>query len=300
MKKAYWVLAVIVTVFIGDRLGGWALGKIVEGSQFRYSRLYRGEADCDLLFAGNSRGLIFYQPYIEEKTGVSTCNLSYNGMPVDLAAALLKDHLDRHRPPKILMLDVTLLDKRMDNRLVTGFNCYAPFSDRISKLLRDSFPNDYFGSKVSWLYRYNSEVFQRAFYYLKKSDEDWLLDRVISPAMQLDVAKQKAFDYDFTPDMLKNLADLVEYAKGKGIRVELVINPYYPPFSKKIGNLAALKTAVEEATGLPVHDYSNAISGVNGFGDYQHLNKVGAKQYLDTLMVDGMLELGEDLSGIGK
>ncbi len=296
MKNIIWVIAVLVFAFFGDRLGGWVLGNVVEDSQFRYSRLYRNDAACDLLFAGNSRGLIFYQPYIEEKTGVSTFNLSYNGMPMDLAAALIKDHLDRHEPPKVLVLDVTLLDQRMDRRLLTGFNCYTPYSERLSDLMRDSFPNDFYAGRVTHLYRYNSEVFQRAFYYLKKSDEDWLLDRVISPSLREDVEKQGVFDYDFTPEMLESLAGVVDYARDKGVRVELVVNPYFPPFAQKIGNLPALKMAIEKSTGLPVHDYSSSISGVDGFGDYQHLNKTGAKEYLDRLMKDGILELPEDLS----
>lgn len=290
MKKTYWVIATLALALAGDRIGGWLLGKVAHDSQFRYSRLYRGDAECDLLFVGNSRGLVFYQPYIEEKTGLTTCNLSYNGMPVELANILVKDYLDRHSPPKILVLDVTLLDKRMDQKLVTGFNSYTPRSERLSDFMRDSFPNDYYAGKVANLYRYNSEVFQRAFFYWKKSDEDWLLDRVISPTMQKDAEKLPTFNYDFTPDMLKNLADLVAYAKGKGVRVELVVNPYFPPFAAKIGNLAAMKTEVEKATGLPVRDYSNTVAGVAGFGDYQHLNKNGAKEYLDKLMQDGFLK----------
>jgi len=297
MKKFIWVLGVFALAFLGDRLGGVMLGKVLKDSQFRYSRLYGSRAGCDLLFAGNSRGLIFYQPYIEEKTGLSTLNLSYNGMPMELAAALLKDHLDRYAPPKTLVLDVTLLDKRMDRRLTTGFNCYTPHSERLAGLLRDSFPNDFYAGKVSHLYRYNSEVFQRALFYWKKSDEDWLLDRVISPTLQADVEKQGNFNFDFTPAMLKSLADVVFYAKEKGVRVELVVNPYFPPFAEKIGNLPTLMTAVEEATGLPVRDYSNSVNGVEGFGDYQHLNKNGAREYLDQLMTDGILKQKDDLSG---
>ena len=300
MNKFFWIIAVIVLAFAGDRLGGWLLGNIVQQSQFRYSRLYRNDAQCDLLFAGNSRGLIFYQPYIEEKTGHSTCNLSYNALPMDLANVLVKDHLDRHVAPKVLVLDVTMLDTRMDPKLVTNFNCYTPYSERLSNLMRDSFPNDFYGGKVTHLYRYNSEVFQRAFYYWKKSDEDWLLDRVISPSLQQDVEKQGVFDYTYTPEMLKSLADLVNYAHAKGVRVELVVNPYFPPFAEKIGNLQTLKADIEKATSLPVHDYSNSISGVDGFGDYQHLNKTGAKQFLDKLMADGILELKGELSSLGK
>ncbi len=298
MKNILWVIGVILLAFLGDRAAGFVLGKITQDSQFRYSRLYRGGENCDMLFAGNSRGLIFYQPYIEEKTGRTTCNLSYNGMPMDLAAVLIKDFLDRNSLPSTLVLDVTLLDKRMDKRLVTGFNCYVPYSDRLSALMRDSFPNDFYGGKVAHLYRYNSEVFQRVFYYLKKSDKDWLLDRVISPTLQKDVEKQGEFDYDFTPSMVESLSDVVRYAKQKGVRVELVVNPYYPPFAEKIGNLEALKTAVEQATGLVVHDYSNSISGVEGFGDYQHLNKSGAREYIDKLMQDGILGLPEEMGNI--
>ncbi len=285
----------LVLAFAGDRIGGLLLGKVLKESQFRYSRLYRSDAACELLFVGNSRGLIFYQPYIEEKTGRSTLNLSYNGMPMELAAVLIKDHLDRHAPPKTLVLDVTLLDKRMDARLTSGFNCYTPYSVRLSTLLRDSFPQDFYAGKTAHLYRYNSEVYQRALYYWKKSDEDWLLDRVISPTLQNDVTKHGTFLFDYTPAMLADLADAVRYAQAKGVRVELVVNPYYPPFAEKIANMPDLKAAIEQATGLPVRDYSSAISGLSGFGDYQHLNKNGAKEYLDKLMKDGVLGLHEEL-----
>ncbi|MEK7256268.1 MAG: hypothetical protein AAB316_16060 [Bacteroidota bacterium] len=297
MKKALWLIAVLALAFAGDRLGGWLLGKIARESQFRYSRLYRDDADCDILFVGNSRGLIFYQPYVEEKTGLSTANLSYNGMPMTLAATLIKDHLDRHDRPMLLVMDISLLDKRMDAKLTASFNTYSPYSERISRMLRDSFPNDFYVGKVSHLYRYNSEVFHRALFYWKKSDKNWLLDRVISPTMQQEVASQKPFAFDFTPEMLASLADAVSYAKQKGVKVELVVNPYYPPFFEKIANLDALISEIEKATGLKVHNYANSIADVNGFGDYQHLNKHGSMIYLDKLMADGVLD---DTSGLSS
>ena len=36
--------------------------------------------------------------------------------------------------------------------------------------------------------------------------------------------------------MLTYLNDVVKYAQAKNIKVELVINPYYPPFAEKIFN----------------------------------------------------------------
>ena len=289
-KNIIWVIAVITLAFIGDRIGGFILNKITSVSYFRYSRLYSGQAGCDALLIGNSRGLIFYQPYIEEKTGLTTTNLSYNGMPVELAAPLIKDHIDKNGAPKILILDISLLDKRMDARLSTGFNFYTPYSERLTELLRDSFPNDLYAGKVTNLYRYNSEVFQRALYYLKKSDKDWLLDRVISPTLQEEVEKVDSFNYDFNEKMLTDLKDVVKYAQQKNIKIELVINPYYPPFAEHIYNKRELINAVESATGLKVRDYANSIQDTEGFGDYQHLNKNGARAFIDILIKDGVLQ----------
>ena len=65
MKKPLWFIALFALVFAGDRLGGRLLQKQVDSSLFRYSRLYRGDAAADILLVGNSRGLTFYQPYIE-------------------------------------------------------------------------------------------------------------------------------------------------------------------------------------------------------------------------------------------
>ena len=46
--------------------------------------MYRGDAPSDVLLIGNSRGLIFYQPYLEKRLGIKTFNLSYNGLPANL------------------------------------------------------------------------------------------------------------------------------------------------------------------------------------------------------------------------
>ena len=85
MKHIYWILGLMALFFIGDRIGGYVLEQIVLKSKFRYSRLYKGQAKADILLVGNSRGLSFYQPYMEEMTGKSTFNVSYSAMPMTLA-----------------------------------------------------------------------------------------------------------------------------------------------------------------------------------------------------------------------
>lgn len=291
MKKAYWIFATLAVALLLDRAGGLFLDKITRESQFRYSRLYNGNENADVLFVGNSRGLSFYQPYAEEKTGLSTFNLSYNGMPTSLVVPLVQDYLDRHQPPKVLVLDISILDSlRMDNKLAYQFNHYTPYSERLSDLLRNEFRNDYYVGKLSHLYRYNSEVFQRTFYYWKKSDKDWLLDRVISPQMVNDVDKQKTLRFHYDQKMLGQLAEMVKYAQQKGTRVELVVNPYFPGFIPKIGNLDSLMTDIKISTGISVKNFENAVSATAAFGDYQHVNKEGARLYLDKLVEAGVLD----------
>jgi len=291
MKKSLWIFGTIALAFLIDRAGGWFLSKITQESQFRYSRLYSGHDPADILFVGNSRGLSFYQPYAEEKTGLSTCNLSYNGMPVSLAAPLVMDYLDRHHPPKVLVMDISLMDSvRMDNKLAYQFNHYSPNSQRLSDLLKRNFTNDFYAGKISHLYRCNSEVFQRTFYYWKKSDKDWLLDRVISPSMMSSVGEQKTLRFSYDKKMLDQVSTMVNYAKEKGVRVELVVNPYYPAFVPKIGNLDSLMNDLNAATGLTVKNFGNVVTQAEAFGDYQHVNKVGAKLYLDKLIQAGVLE----------
>ena len=153
-----------------------------------------------------------------------------------------------------------------------------------------------YGAKVSHLFRYNSEIFQRAMFYTNKTDKDWLLDRVINDNM-IEAAKDlEDYTINLEPDtsdpdyLTKNLNEIVTNAKKKGTEVHLVINPYYPPFANKITNLESFIARIESATGLKVKDYSKAIQDVKAFGDYQHLNKYGAELYLNKLKADNILK----------
>ena len=284
-------LLLLIIVFAGDRLGGFALQKQTYSSRFRYSRLYGGRAAADILLVGNSRGLTFYQPYIEEITGKTSFNLSYNGMPADLAKVLTEDYLDRYRAPQKMVVDITTCD-RANDELIAAFLPYSGRSYRLDTLIHNKLPKAWWGGKVSCLFRFNNEIFQRALYYRHKPDTDWLLDRVIpadlAAAMQqhgYDVFDKHKHDY-----LIGQLRELVDFARRKNVPVELVIGPYFPGFAANVKNLDVLKKAVEQETGLTVRDYRNALSDPACFGDFMHPNKKGAVAYIDLLKRDGVLE----------
>lgn len=293
-KQILWIIAFLLLAFIGDRAIGFFFKKTTEKSQLRYSRLYNSPENADILFVGNSRGLTFYQPEVENLTQLKTMNLSYNGMPADLAKCLVMDYLDRHQAPKTMIVDVTMCDRRND-LLKAGFNLYTPFSPRLDTLLRGIHEPDswagrkvVYGGNLSWLYRHNSEIFQRAFYYRNKSDKDWLIDRVIGEAATTDTSF-KSYQVRMFPDMVEHLKEMVQYAQSKGVDVKLVINPYFPPFAETIRDsfLSPLKTAVEAQTGLTVADYSTLLTERDEVGDYQHANKKGSIRYMQVLAQNG-------------
>jgi len=288
-QRFFWLVSFVLLVFIGDRLGGFLLQQVTASSQFRYSRLYQGKAQADILLLGNSRGLGLYQPYVEEFTGKTTFNLSYNGLPADAARVLVQDYLERYQPPELLLIDITLCDRR-NPQLLAGFNLYVPYSKRIADVLAEQVPKSYHGGNVSHLYRYNSEIFQRTLFHFSKTDEEWLIDRTITPELADSVQNQAVYDIELHPYLLKNLAELVQIAQESDVQVALVISPYFLPYAERMQSLLPLKKAVEELTELPVHDYSQALPKTDYFGDYQHVNKKGSRAYLQLLVKDGILK----------
>ncbi len=290
MKHLLWYIAFICLLLVGDRLGGcWAHNRALT-SQFRYARLYSRDAPAEILLLGNSRGLTFYQPYIEEITGKSSCNLSYNGLPMDAAKCLSLDYLDQWNPgefqtPPLLLIDITICDRENDE-LLAGFLTYADRSENLDTLIRHKLPKVWWGGQVSWLFRYNNEIFQRALYHQHKSDKDWLLDREIPKALADEVSRH-TYDLEIHPYLIQQLKETVVAAQAAKWRVELVIGPYFPDFQVK--NLDLLRDAVEKSTGLPVHDYRNALTDPTDFGDFMHPNKKGSMLYIDMLKRDKLL-----------
>lgn len=289
MKKTFWIFATIILFFVGDRLSGLVLKHLTANSQFRYARMYQGKAAADILLVGNSRGLIFYQPYIEEVTGQSTFNLSYNGMPIDLGRVLVEDYFEKYPAPKTMILDVTMCDRDND-QLISGFNLYTPFSENLYQLLLEKDKNAAIAGRLSHLYLHNSEIFQRGLYYYNKSDEDWLLDRVINDHMVKTVSGQEVDSIKWHSGILDDLKTIVNLAKSKGTQVHLVVNPYYPAYADKIPNLSEFHKTMENHTGIKIHNYAKSVSDLKGYGDYQHLNKHGARIYIDLLKKDGLLK----------
>jgi hypothetical protein len=287
MRQLLFLLAFLCLFVAGDRLGGYLFQRQTAQSLFRYSRLYEDKTPSEILVLGNSRGLMYYQPHLEQVSGFRSTNLSYNGLSADIAAALCADHLERHPETKLLLLDITMLDRENDE-LLCAFAPYLRYSKRLDSLLHHRQPKVWYGTQISHLFRYNNEVFQRAFYYRNRDDKDWLLDRVITERLAAERDKQ-VFEFKENPYLVEQLKGILAVARQKNVAVRLLIGPYFPGF-KPVG-LDKLRENVENATGMTVHDYRYALTERTDFGDLMHPNKQGSIRYLDRLRDDGLLSI---------
>lgn len=295
MKKFLWVIALITLVFVGDRIGGKILQFITCNSEFRYSRLYNSKAESDILLVGNSRGLVFYQPYIEEVTQAKTFNISYNGMHISLARVLIEDYLERYKAPKLILFEVSMADYS-NEKLIPSFALHAGESKGIDSLIFHYDSTVGWGSRVSHLYRYNSEVFHRSLYYLNKTDKFWLLDRKINENVIDELAEVEQVTFSLKEERQQELKRIVALAKKYDTDIRLVINPYFPPYADKITNMEEWKLQIERLTGQKVYDYTRAIEDVKSFADYTHLNKYGSKMYIEQLKRDRIFEVEGEIA----
>lgn len=290
ISKLWWLPTFLLILVLGDRAGAVLCSKLFESSQFRFSRLYSGQADADILLVGNSRGLTFHQPEIEALTGESTFNLSYNALPADLAEVLLADYLDRHQAPRLLILEASFTDRENDP-LWRQFGMLSSRSKRYQKGLKARAPIHASACRLSQLFRYNSEIFHRSLYYLKLSDNTWLQSRMMTDDVADAAETITPLRLPVREAQLEALSRLVQLAEAQGIRVELVMAPYFPPFADRLEGYEAWAEALQAAVDVPLRDYRYAIASQDAFADYQHLNWRGSEEFVRLLDAEGVFSL---------
>jgi hypothetical protein len=271
----------VVTVVAGDHLLASLLHQVLIHSQFRYSRLYRGGNDADVLIIGDSRGVhSFYAPAIEELTGLRVLNLSYNSLSPHIAEALLLDYLDHNRAPKVVVVEATSV---VTQGAVAGeLRTFANFSPRIGAMYAEAHPIAARAARLFWLYPLNSEFFLEALHYMRRSDQDWILHDVIPP--QLAAERSSGGIVQGFPEEVEALGRIVREMQQRGIEVRIVAAPY---LAAPV-NAAQFIATIEQRTGAHVWNYFGAPIDRDGFADGVHLNEQGSRKLLPLLVRDGV------------
>lgn len=289
-RFAVWFMVLAIVVIAGDRVGAFVCNRVLLGSQFRFSRVYRGGSNADVLVIGDSRGVhSFYAPTIEKLTGRPALNLSFNSMSMPIAEALLTDYLEHNAAPRMVIIETTCVS--VDRGLVSELRTYGGLSKRLSALYAREHPQAAVAGRLFRLLPYDSEFFLRALMYLRRSDQDWINHNVIAP--QLAAGPRGRWSPRPHQENLDALGRLVPMLRSRGVEVKLVIAPYHRAVVVDMNEI--LQGVTRSLPDARVMNYANAIEESQYFADGVHMNADGSEVFLRMLCRDGVLRcrLGE-------
>jgi hypothetical protein len=287
-RALIWFAALLALVFAGDRVLAWALDQVLVRSQFRFSRLYRGGNDADILVLGDSRGVhSFYQPEIEKLTGLRTFNLSYNSMSTRIAEAVLRDYLDHNRAPRLVVIEATCTIP--GGALAVELRTFARFSPRLAALYAEGHPYGALTGRLLHLFPLNSEFYLEALHYRNQSDQDWINHSTMPAGLRAEQPGPWALP---RPENLEAMNRIVALLRQRGIEVRLVIAPYWPVPVNMPAIANAIDVSVHRADPqLHVLNYASAVSDPEEFADRVHLNERGSVALLEILQRDGVFAI---------
>lgn len=279
LRRAFFVSALLVLFFVGDRLLAWGLERLLLSSEFRYSRVYAGRAKADIVILGNSHAVnAFFAPEIERLTGQNALNLGYNGLSARLAEVIFSDYLERNAAPKLLIIEPSCVSG--ENRVIKQFKLYTGQSARLRAAFRELDWNQAVVTELLHAYRYNNEMFHRSLFYLGRSDNDWVNRYRFNPEVltTLDRSRDAASRWPMpSKEQLDALCRMISLAKSHGIGVRVVFSPHHPAVVEGVEEFERWRKAVLD--GLPpdvaVHDFSNRLRENALFADLGHINYEG-------------------------
>lgn len=301
LRRLGLVAGFLVLVLALDRVGAMVLESVVLRSQNRFSRMYHDTIPSGIVVLGNSRGVnTLYAPDLSERIGIPAFNLSYNGMPTTMAEAVFLDYLEKQEAPRLLVLEVSNL--RVGADMVNDFKVYSAISPRVYALLEKEYPEVAIATKVTNLYRFNSEYFLRTLYWFNKSDQTWANRYTISDTLLANVFGDPAEKTDPIPivdDNVEALRGILAVARERQIEVRLLIAPYLPAYVEGLEDFPTWKANIQALVGAQykIWDYSSAIRENKYFADRRHLNLEGTRVLLDKMMKDGFYDLAESGTG---
>lgn len=284
------ILMFVALVLLGDRTGGWLLHKGFHKTQFRFAQVMNGQLSADLVFLGNSRGVhMFHRPAIEEATGKQMANLAFNATPAVMVPVILEDYLFHHERPTQIFVEVSCVGRENEPGSLERFSVLASSSQSVMPTLYQERPRTYWFTKLSHLYRFNSELLIRSLFFLKHSDQDWIMDSVVDEQWQNSLGEAGVPQFQQNEVDASALSRTAEICESHGIDVVFILAPYLPDYARQIQNKDSWLRWLETELGHPILDYSAASIDVDGFADPIHLNANGAKQLAELLSASGDL-----------
>lgn len=288
LKKILIYLAAVVIAFAAiDRGAAAMLDRVIRRSDFRFSQVYRGGIDADIVVLGNSRAVnAFHAPTMEKELGVGVFNLGYNGMSMPLCESVLRDYLRHNKAPKLLLIEVTNLGDGNDH--LKEQKMYRGLSDTLPALLEKEEPLVAGACRLSRLYQYNCEMFLRCLYYMNRSDQGWINNGVLTAdyAEALEIQPRSIRNpITLEGDGFPALERMLALSKKNGMEVRLIISPYFPKYLAALPEFQQWTADLQRRLPTPgmLVDFSAVLDDHRQFADILHINQAGSLLLLDQM-----------------
>ncbi len=285
------VIAIACTFFALDRASGFVLQKLVKESGLRFSKLYQGGQNADIVVLGNSRAVnAIFVPELEKQIDHSVFHLGYNGMSTEICEAIFLDYLDYNETPDLVILEITNLTA--SNDLLKSLKLYAGASDRIRILTERDNPKLNTVCSITNLYRYNCELFLRSLYYIGKTDQAWInsgnIDPEFASTYRPGARDQDKNIYPVSGNNWEALLRIIEICDGIGADLKLVASPYLPGLRDNLISYDMWRDRLisELPNTVMFHDYTQKIRDFRYFADPLHMNQRGSRELLKIMIED--------------
>lgn len=257
---------------------GTGIHSLVLKSKLRFSRLYSGQIQPDVLVVGNSRAVNgLYVPELERQLGQSVDSIAYNGVTAEVSYALSADAFDHGARPTWVIVEVTTV--MGDVEILKELRLFRRESPRLDALLNANYPEIATASRTSWLFSENTELLMRAAYYARESDKAWVNNYVVSDELIQATRQMEPVEFPISPQNNAALRRLADDLEARGSRVCLVLGPYLDVYLDRVRNFDAWLSELRKALGPhPVLDLSRAVTRHTSFADRIHSNRAGAEE----------------------
>ena len=283
MKKVIWVIVLgLLGAFAADRCLGSICRRIVRASGFRLVEIYSDRVSPHVLVAGNSRAMQGVDGVVaSEVAGETVYNIGYNGLAPEVVCILIKDAVEKHSTIRQVLVEASCFWP-----INTGgdFKPLASFSPRLFEYTCNGNRVLSMSVHLSHLYRYNSELFERSFFYLRKSDQAAVSPLVINAAVIAAPSPEQYFPSEISQRARSELDSLKKFLDDKKVGLTLFVAPYHASARGRFADYDALLRSASVVAGGELLDFGWSLKEDRFFADRLHLNRFGAAEFTKMLL----------------
>ncbi|MFN3189923.1 MAG: hypothetical protein ACE361_05315 [Aureliella sp.] len=293
-KRSFRIAVFLMALIVGDQLGGAALNELVGRSGQRFSAIYRGDLNADVVILGNSRGIhMFHPPALSEALDRRFANLAFNDLPPAIMPLLWEDYLKSHPAPKRIILEVSSVGVQDYPGSLERFSYLIDCNPEIRSIIAKENRLHANLSQVSRLFRYNSPLTWRSLLFLCKSDQSWIMNSQLNGDMFTKAIEESDAELRFDAARASALAEVVRLSQERGIMVECVLAPYEPRYAKRLERKKEWLEWLQGQIHHPIEDLSGALPDSIHFADHLHLHEDGAAHFAKEIRQEKLLRSNE-------